>query len=62
MPKIMVIDQTVKQESAHRKMDGHMDATKRIIATATRSIKIWDVQIQVDTPAEILGCLNTGIP
>jgi len=29
-----------KQESAHRQMDGHTDATKRIIAPATRSINI----------------------
>jgi len=28
-----------KQESVHRQTDGHTDATKRIIAPATRSIK-----------------------
>jgi len=39
MPKIKVKGQRFKQESAHRKTDGHTDATKRIIAPATRSIK-----------------------
>jgi len=40
MSKIKVIGQfkLFKQESAHRQTDGHTDASKRIIAPATRLI------------------------
>ena len=50
MLKINVKGQTVQtgQESAHKRTDTHTDATKRIIAHATRSIKIEaDMQTQI---------------